>query len=178
MEITRLGPADRAAVDRLLEDLEFGDSANRLAETYLSGLNSFQAWGSRDDQGSLTAVICSYQAMDEPAWYMTLCMATAGSAADCLALLEQVIADNERQGRWKFYVLTGPGNSPVLWSGPDDLPRYDYVDEYQVKAKNKCVYTRAWEILFRKTLVNADRVVRCYYLQQQHRRVLPQGGGL
>lgn len=129
---------------------------------YLANLNNFHAYGSIDESGYISSIVSFYEAIDEPAWYCTL------QTPDPV-LMNAVIDINELNGRLKFYVIA---NNNIA------AARYDYVDEFNVPAKTKCCYTSAWELLFKRELSLVDSIVRCYYLKQEYRTVLPIGGNI
>ena len=146
---------------------------------YLSGLNNFHAYGYIED-GVVKALISFYESVDEPAWYYTLYRST-GNNNLLRDVLDEVIKYNESNGRLKFYTLTHARHTRLLrrfhWSKYNN-ERYGYFDEFVVPAKNKCFYTNAWELLYKRFLVPEDSIVRCNYLKQEYRTTLPLGGNL
>jgi len=56
--------------------------------------------------------------------------------------------------------------------------RYGAFDEFTVAAKEKCLYTLPWQILFNRTLLPVDTIVRCTFLKQEYRTTLHKGSNL
>lgn len=152
---------------------------NRFADTYLTGLKSFQALGLFDDQ-RLKTFIAYYQPPDDASWYYTLCH-SQGTIDSHRQLLDRVLAINEAQGRLKFYTLINARYVNVVrrwgWS-KYNAERYGYFDEFFVPAKCRCFYSAPWDLLYKKALLPNPTVVRCTFLKQQYRDPLPMGGGL
>jgi len=83
---------------------------------------------------------------------------------------------NEGMGRLKFYSLIDADDIGLV-----DIVfnlRYKYVDECIVPAKTRCLYNNYWQILYNRMLPERDTVVRCSFLKQKHRRLLPIGGNI
>ena len=131
-----------------------------FASIYLSDLNSFHAYGKVVD-GELRSYVSYYISDEEPAWYLT---ASVGEYND---VLDYVVEKNELLGRLKFYSFDRY-----------DINRYDYFDEFIVPSKCKCFYTNHWEVMFNRSLISHDTIIRCNYLKQEHRSALPLGGNL
>lgn len=169
-------PADQARDPRVQNEILY----NRFADTYLSGLNSFHAQGLFSDSGELETFIAYFQASDEPAWYYTLCH-SRGNITAHRRLLDQVIGINEGQGRLKFYTLINARYRQVVrrfgWSKYNSQ-RYGYFDEYLVPEKNRCFYSQAWELLYKRALLPEPTIVRCSFLRQEYRSDLPHGGSI
>jgi len=148
-----------------------------FCSNYLSGLNSFHAFGWVEND-EVQAAISFYESNEEPAWYYTL-YRSLGDNEKLRAVLDEVIKYNESNGRLKFYTLVHKKHSRLLrrfhWSKEND-ERYGYFDEFVVPAKAKCFYGNHWELLFKRWLVPEDSVVRCNYLKQEYRTELPIGG--
>jgi hypothetical protein len=151
-----------------------------FCSNYLSDLDNFHAYGYVDDDGEVKSLISFYESVEEPAWYYTV-YRSSGDNELLRPVLDKVIEHNESNGRLKFYTLVNQRHSRLLrrfhWSKYND-ERYGYFDEYLVPAKQKCYYTNAWELLFKRFLSTEDCVVRCNYLKQEYRTSLPQGGNL
>lgn len=152
-----------------------------FCSNYLSDLDNFHAYGYVDeDDGEVKSLISFYESVEEPAWYYTV-YRSSGDNELLRPVLDKVIEHNEANGRLKFYTLANQRHSRLLrrfhWSKYND-ERYGYFDEYFVPAKQKCYYTNAWELLFKRYLSSEDCVVRCNYLKQEYRTSLPQGGNL
>jgi len=96
-------------------------------------------------------------------------------------ILDVIIAMQEAQGRMKVYSLVNSDHAKILrrlyWS-EHNSNRYHYVDEYLVPAKYKTYYSRDWELLFKRSLLPSDTIVRCSFLKQEFRTVLPIGGNI
>lgn len=160
-------------VNKLLYDI--------FCSNYLSDLDNFHAYGYLDeDEDEVKSLISFYESVEEPAWYYTL-YRSSGNNELLRPVLDKVIEHNEASGRLKFYTLVNQRHSRLLrrfhWSKYND-ERYGFFDEYLVPAKQKCYYTNAWELLFKRFLSSEDCVVRCNYLKQEYRTSLPQGGNL
>lgn len=152
---------------------------NIFCNNYLSDLKNFHAYGYVEND-EVRSMISIYESTEEPAWYMTLYR--ANSAGHTLKhVLDEIISVQEAAGRLKFYTLVQENHSKLLrrflWSKYND-ERYGYFDEYLVPAKNKCYYVNAWELLYKRYLINDASVVRCNYLKQEFRTILPIGGNI
>lgn len=152
-----------------------------FTDNYLSGTTTnFHAFGYKEDD-KITALISFYQSFEEPSWYYTI-YRSSGDNKELLLVLDEVIKYNEEQGRFKFYTLVAKNHSRLLrrfhWSDYNN-ERYGYFDEYVVPAKTKCVYTNAFDLLFKRMMVETDSVVRCNYLKDEYRgEQLPIGGAI
>lgn len=164
--------ADAAAYNQLTYKI--------FCDTYLSGLKNFHAYGAINDAGEVEAFISIYEAVDEAAWYYTV-HRNIGETNHIPAILDKIIEIQEQAGRLKFYsLMTGRHSKAMrkfIYSDYNN-ERYGYIDEYTVPAKCKCVYTNAWEILFKRFLIPVDTIVRCSYLKQEYRKSLPLGGAI
>lgn len=148
--------------------------------TYLSGLKNYKAIGKFDDREKVTGILTFYQTPDEPSWYGTQ-IRSIGGKKDIRDLLDRAIEINENDGRFKFYTLWNSDQTKLLRRfafSKHNNERYDYVDEYLVPAKTKCIYTSHWHVLFNRVLLPVDTVVRCTFLKQQYRNNLPKGGNI
>lgn len=146
---------------------------DNFANIYLSGLNSFHCVGQFDDTGILKGVVSFYEDINDPSWYITNRIQSRNSDNMTL-LLDTVIKHQENNRRLKFYTLLT--DSIKLKLGKLNTNRYDYYDEYIVPEKSKCFYTHAWEILFKRTLLPVESVVRCSFLKQEYRTKKMLGG--
>ena len=153
---------------------------NRFTNAYLTDLKNFGAYGAVDDSGIVQAFVCYYTSVDEPSWYYTLARSN-GDNKLMKDILDVIIAMQEAQGRMKVYSLVNSDHSKILrrlyWSEYNSN-RYHYVDEYIVPAKYKTYYSRDWELLFKRSLLPSDTIVRCSFLKQEFRTVLPIGGNI
>jgi hypothetical protein len=150
-----------------------------FSDSYLSGLINYKALGLIED-GKIKSLISFYMSTDDASWYGTM-IRSLHDKNYVRPLLDAAMAYNEARGRYKFYTLWSSKHSPLLRRFAfSDLAneRYDYVDELIVPARTKCVYTNYWQILFNRTLLPTDTVVRCTFLKQQYRNQLPKGGNL
>ena len=150
-----------------------------FCSNYLGDLKNFHAYGYVENN-EVKALISFYESTDEPSWFYTI-YRSSGDNNLLREVLDAVIKHNEDRGRLKFYTLTHSRHTRLLrrfhWSKYND-ERYGYFDEFMVPAKNKCFYTNPWELLYKRFLVPEDSIVRCNYLKQEYRTVLPIGGNL
>jgi hypothetical protein len=153
---------------------------NRFINAYLADLKNFGAYGAIDDSGTVQAFVCYYTSADEPSWYYTLAR-SGGDNRLLKDILDVIIAMQEAQGRMKVYSLVNAEHAKILrrlyWS-EFNSNRYHYVDEYIVPAKYKTYYNRDWELLFKRSLLPTDTIVRCSFLKQEFRTNLPIGGNI
>jgi len=152
---------------------------DRFTNTYTFGLNNFHSYGYIQDN-EIKALISFYESDEEPAWYYTL-YRSMGDNKLLSQVLDHVIEHNENKGRLKFYTLTHTRHTRLLrrfhWSKYND-ERYGYFDECLIPAKHKSIYTNHWELLFKRSLLPEDSIVRCNFLKQEYRQQLPLGGNL
>ena len=155
-------------------------SYNRFVNTYLSDLKNFHSYGAVADDGTVHSLIGFYESVDEPSWFYTLGRSN-GNNKLLKSVLDSIIEVEEAQGRLKLYSLVNLQHASMLrrlyWSKYNS-DRYHYVDEYMVPAKYKTYYNRDWELLFKRMLLPTDTVVRCSFLKQEFRTVLPIGGNI
>ncbi len=160
-------------------EVKFNELAyNVFCDTYLSGLNNFKAYGSVED-GVVTSLISFYEAIDSPSWYWTQIRSKDHSAIP--DVLDAVVAHNEANGRLKFYSMFNAKYAKSyrrLSFSKAVQERYGFIDEVIVPAKTKCIYQDYWQILFNRTLVPVDSLVRCTYLKQEYRETLPIAGNI
>jgi len=153
---------------------------NRFINAYLADLKNFGAYGAVDDAGTVQAFVCYYTSADEPSWFYTLAR-SSGDNRLLKDVLDVIIAMQEAQGRMKVYSLVNAEHAKILrrlyWSEYNSN-RYHYVDEYMVPAKYKTYYNRDWELLFKRSLLPSDTIVRCSFLKQEFRTSLPIGGNI
>jgi hypothetical protein len=163
-----------------LEDTTFNKlTYDIFCNNYLSDLKNFHAYGYIEDH-TVKSLISFYESPEEPAWYYTM-YRSSGNNELLRPVLDAVIDHNEEHDRLKFYTLVHQKHSKLLrrfhWSKYND-ERYGYFDEYMVPEKNKCYYTNAWELLYKRMLLPEDSIVRCNYLKQEYRTELPIGGNI
>lgn len=152
----------------------------RFSATYLMDLDNFHSFGYFNDLGVLEGCLSIYEDINEPSWYMTSSR-NSGNREVIRELLDYVIDYNEKNGRYKFYTLMTPSTAKVVrrfgWSTYNNA-RYDYVDEYTIPARTRCLYHQAWEILFSRVMLPVDTVVRCSFLKQEFRTMKIIGGSI
>jgi hypothetical protein len=146
-----------------------------FCDSYLSGLKTFKAFGNVEDS-KITAVIAFYESPDSADWYWT--QVRSKDSESMRKVSDAVIEYNEANGRYKFYSLFNHkyinGIRKFAYSDINNM-RYDFVDEFFIPAKTRCVYNMPWQILFNRTLLPVDTVVRCSFLKQQY-RIVPIAG--
>lgn len=152
---------------------------NIFVDTYLSGLTNYKALA-LVDQGEIKSLISFYTSPDEPSWYGTM-IRSLKNKNYVRPLLDAAMSYNEEHGRLKFYTLWSSDHAKLLRRfafSKEANARYDYVDEIFVPARTKCFYTNYWQILFNRTLIPTNAIVRCTFLKQEYRTNLPVGGNL
>jgi hypothetical protein len=162
--IIKLLPQHQPVVKELMDTATLKStnplSFEMFAGIYLTDLNNFHAYGYFDND-ELKAVISFYESDEDPAWYCTSYLGMREN--DINTLLEGVILHNENNKRLKFYTLVD-----LLWDKYQN-DRYTYVNELLIPSLTRCNYTNHWEVLFNRSLLRTDTIIRCYYLKQQHR---------
>lgn len=152
---------------------------NIFCNNYLNDLKCFHAYG-YEENGEIKSLISFYESNEEPSWFYTLYRSN-GDNKYLRDVLDKVIEHNELNGRLKFYTLVHSDHSKLLrrfhWSEYNN-ERYGYFDEYVVPLKNRVYYTNAWELLYKRTLLPKDSVVRCNFLKNEYRTTLPIGGNI
>jgi len=166
--------------DLFLEaDAEFMKIAyDGFCDTYLSNLSNFKAYGNID-AGVVTSYIAFYESTESAEWFWT--QIRSKDRMSIPDILDTVISYNEKHGRYKFYSMFSARYARTyrrLTFSKDVSERYDFFDEFIVPAKTKCFYQVPWQVLFNRTLVPVDSIVRCTFLKQKYREILPIGGGL
>jgi len=151
-----------------------------FCNTYLSDLSSFHAYGAMDDTGNIVALISFYESSDDASWYATN-IRNIGNRQAVKDLLDTAMKYNEMNGRFKLYALWSAKHAPSLrrfifsdWANE----RYDYFDEFYVPAKHQCKFNLHWQILYNRTLIPVDTVVRCTFVKQQYRDTAYNAGRL
>jgi hypothetical protein len=149
-----------------------------FVQAYMSGLSSYRAFGCIED-GIVTATIATYESADNAEWYWTQVRSNNSKA---IPLILDAVADyNELHGRLKFYSLFNSKYAKVyrrLAFSPKMKERYGFFDEFLVPAKHKCIYTTPWQSLFGRTLLPTETIMRCTFLKQEYRDILPIAGAL
>lgn len=151
---------------------------NTFIDTYLSGLRNYKSLGLIEG-GEVKSLISFYISPDEPCWYGTM-IRSLHDKNYVRPLLDAAMSYNEVRGRLKFYTLWNADHGKLLRRfafSSEANQRYDYVDEILVPSRSKCVYTNYWQILFNRTLLPVDSIVRCTFLKQEY-RTTPIGGNI
>lgn len=146
---------------------------SNFCETYLSGLNNYSAWGI-ENNGHITAALAFYQSSDDASWYWNIIRTAGNCHADVKFLLDSVLDYNESRGYLKFYSMFPRKHRHVYRRfafSNTAAERYDYFDEYYVQDKHCCKFTLAWQILYARTLLPVDTIVRCTFLKQKYRTI-------
>jgi len=147
-----------------------------FCNTYLSGLNSYHAFGAFNDNGEVIGFIGFYESSDNAEWYWTHVLTKDAAGKKVIpAILDKVIAYNESNGRLKFYSMWNAKYAKVyrrLAFSIENSERYDSFDEYMVPAKHRVLYTMPWMVLYGRILLPVDSIVRCTFLKQQYREEL------
>ena len=154
---------------------------NMFCNTYLSDNKQFVAYGLLDDSGICNSLLSFYESHDDASWYWTHIKTMNSNSGAIKVLLDIVMEHNERNGRFKFYSmfpLRYRNSYRRLAFSNTAKERYDYFDEYMVESKNQAKFTLVWQILYNRTLLPPDTIVRCTFLKQKYRTVLWNGGGL
>ena len=159
----------------------FNDAVYQIfCNNYLGDLKNFHAYGYIGDDGKVKALISFYESVEEPAWYYTL-YRSGGDNNLLRQVLDAVIEHNEKTGRLKFYTLVHARHSKLLrrfhWSKINNQ-RYGYFDEFSVPSKTRCFWANHWELLYKRFLLPEDSIVRCNFLKQEYRDILPIGGNI
>lgn len=151
-----------------------------FCNTYLSDLTSFHAYGLVDEDGNVHGVTTIYESDKEPSWYYIMCR-TNGQWGLVRILLQGIIEDQESKGRYKFFTAFNARHGRALrgvFFTEETNERYDYFDEVFVPAQTKCYYQMFWEILYGRSLMPVDTVVRCTFLKREYRPTQTIGGGM
>lgn len=146
--------------------------------TYLSDLQNYHAYGVIDENGLVHCYIGFYESIDDSAWYWNQ-LRSFGDNSLIKKTLDKVIEHNEIRGRLKFYSMFPKQYTKIyrrLAFSKENSERYDSIDEFIVPAKTACTYTLPWQILFNRTLVPVDSIVRLSFLKDKYRNILPIAG--
>jgi hypothetical protein len=154
---------------------------NVFVETYMSDLKNYHAFGYLDKSKKVTTVLGFYQSNEDASWYWNQVRTTGQNRKEIQATLDAVIEYNESQGRFKFFSMI-PLEYQRLYRrlafSKYNNERYDYFEEYYVPEKHRCKFNFHWQILYNRTLVPTDSLVRCTFLKQQYREELFNAGRL
>ena len=188
MSIEQLNNSHREAVRSLFEksrhmgttvsDNFMERAYTAFCDTYLTGLNSFKAYGYIKD-GIVLSYIAFFESNDSAEWYWTQIKSKDNTTIS--DVLDEVIKYHESNGRLKFYSMFNRKYEKSyrrLTFSKSVSERYGFFDEYIVPSKNKCYYLTAWHVLFNRMLMPVDTIVRCTFLKQEYRKNLPIAGGL
>lgn len=184
MKIIKLTNRHCSGVQKLFENPtymgvdNFDDRQYQVfCDNYLSDLDNFHAFGAIENS-KIHALISFYESVEEPSWYFTVYRSN-GHSHLLKKILDKIIEYNEKNGRLKFYTLVNSQHSSLLrrftWSKYND-ERYGYFDEYVVPARYKTFYINHWELLYKRVLIPVETKVRCNFLKQEYRNILPIGG--
>ncbi len=140
--------------------------------TYLSDLKNFHAYGAMDDNGNIKAYCSFYESNDDASWYGTHIKSLGDSSL--IKMISDVIIDyNEKNGRLKFYSMFNVKyikSYRRLGYSQYNNERYDFFDEFYVPSRHQCIFSLPWQILYSRTLIPTDTVVRCSFLKQKYRK--------
>jgi hypothetical protein len=152
-----------------------------FTETYLTDLKSYHAYAYQDNNGVITATIGFYESGEDASWYWNHVRTLGNNSSHIKQVLDKVLWHNETNGRFKFYSMFPTkyiNTYRRLAFSRDASERYDYFDEFHVESKNQSMFSLPWQILYNKTLVPVDTVVRCTFLKQKYRKKLFHAGRL
>lgn len=150
-----------------------------LYDNYLTAFNeNTEVWG-LIREGTIVTALCGYRSSEEPAWYL-MAWRNTGSESDFNAVLTAMTQDAELNGYCKFYTLESPQHLTRFRQEhmQGDISRYTCVDEFIIPEKHQCMYVYHWEMLFHRLLIPEATIGACYFLKQEHRKVIPNGGSL
>ena len=161
------------------DDKSFADFFHEaFVTTYLSGLKNYHAYGIVDS-GIVQAYGAFYESNDEAAWYGNH-MRSLGNVS-FKPITDAMIAHNEQRCRFKFYTLL-PFKSIRYYRrlafSDYNNERYDSFEEFMVSERHQCMFSLPWQILFNRSLMPVDSVVRCTFLKQKYRQALFEAGRL
>lgn len=151
-----------------------------FCDSYLSGLQNYHAFAAFDDSGNAKSLISFYESNDNPDWYWTH-IRSDNDRSYVPPLLDTVIEYNENNNRFKFYSMWNARYQKIYRRfafSKYNSERYDSFEEYHVPAKTRCVYNIPWLVLYGRTLVPVDTIVRCTFLKQQYRDKLVSAGNI
>jgi hypothetical protein len=152
---------------------------NIFCDTYLSDLLNFKAFGTFDDDGIITSYVSFYESVETPDWFWT--QVRSKNHSHIKYALDAAIKYNEDNNRYKFFSMFNlkyADSYRRLAFSDYNRERYDFVNEFVVPAKTKCVYLVPWQILFNRMLMPVDSLVRCAFLKSEYRPELPVAGFL
>lgn len=150
-------------------------------ETYLTDLQSYHAYGYLDKEGNITTILGFYESNEDASWYWNHIRTTGNNASHIKKVLDAVLEHNEKNGRFKFYSMFPTkyiNTYRRLAFSKHASERYDYFDEFYVSERHQTKFSLPWQILYNKTLIPVDTVVRCTFLKQKYRQNLFHAGRL
>lgn len=151
-----------------------------FCDSYLSDLKNYHAFALFGDNGNAKSIISFYESNDNPDWYWTH-IRSDNDRTSVPPLLDKVIEYNENNNRFKFYSMWNSRYQNVYRRfafSKYNSERYDSFEEYYVPAKTRCVYNIPWLVLYGRTLVPVDTIVRCTFLKQKYRPELVCAGNI
>lgn len=163
--------------DSMLENFQ-ETSYNSFCDTYISDLNNYKSFGSIE-HGEVTSLIGFYESTDTAEWYGTHIKSKNKKAIPYV--LDKVMEFNESNGRLKFYSMFNSkykNSYRKLCFSEIANERYDYFDEFIVPSKMKCIYLAPWQVLYTRTLIPVDTLVRCSFLKQKYRKSIHIAGNI
>ena len=153
-------------------NVDFVDIYHRgFVSSYMSGLNNYHAFGV-EENNKIVGIMAFYESTDDASWYWNSIRTMGNNKNAIRMLLDAVIEHNESRGRFKFYSMFPKKYASVyrrLAFSSRTAERYDYFDEFWVETKHQCRFTLPWQILYTRTLIPVDTVVRCTFLKQKYR---------
>ena len=173
---------DQAGMDSFVNnDLDFQETYHGIfCDTYLSNLNNYKVFGTVDDDSDkVTSYVSFYESVETPDWFCT--QVRSKNQSHIKHALDRAIQHNEDNGRYKFFSMFNSEwefiNRRFAFS-ERNRERYEFVNEFIVPAKTKCMYLVPWQILFNRTLMPVDCLVSCAFLKQKYRPELTIAGFL
>jgi hypothetical protein len=149
-----------------------------FCQTYLSDSKNYHAFAAFDDTDTVVALIGFYESNEDPSWYWTHVKSSNSTAVKIV--LDAVVEHNENNKRFKFFSMFPLKYDKAyrrLAFSKKTSERYGAFNEFYVKARERCLYTLPWQILYNRVLLPVDTVVRCTYLKPEY-RTLVSGGNL
>ena len=162
-------------------DLSFNEKLHDIfCNQYLSDLKSFHAFGLLDENDNVLSFSTFHESHDEPCWFYTMYRGS-GDHNHAVEILDKMIEYNESNGRLRYYTLVNARHAKLLrrFSYSEyNNERYSYFDEIFVPRDTRCIYPKFWQILYRRSLIPTDTVIRCSFLKQEYRKEIPLGGSI
>lgn len=149
--------------------------------TYLSDNKNYISYGVINDNGEINSILGFYESIDDASWYWTQVRTNGNNGDEIKLLLDKTLNYNEKNGRFKFYSMFPLKYQRVyrrLAFSNNAKERYDYFDECYVKIRHQCKFSLHWQILYNRTLLPVDTVVRCTFLKEKYRKEIYHAGKL